>query len=341
VNRASLGAAADRLGLPGAALTLRRAASTWVTVLTYHRVALPDDPTVFDRGVVDVAPDQFARQLAFIKRWFHPIGIGDLRAFAAGRSSLPQNPLMVTFDDGYRDNHDVALPLLVRYGVRAVFFLATDYVARRRLYWWDRVSLVVMRSDRPRLEMTYPEPMALPLGTTAAKRTAIARIQRIIKDRARVDLERLLVDLERAAGVTLSGSEERRLADATVMTWEHAVALRRAGMDVQSHTHTHRVLQTLDPRDLERELRVSRVALEEVVGAPVRAVSYPVGKPLGGAIRIRQAVREAGYDLGFSNATGVNRTRALDPLDVKRISLDMSIADPFFRSMLAVPWFGY
>ena len=46
----------------------------------------------------------------------------------------------MTFDDGYLDNHDVALPILVKHGVRAVFFLATDYIERRRLFWWDRVS---------------------------------------------------------------------------------------------------------------------------------------------------------------------------------------------------------
>jgi peptidoglycan/xylan/chitin deacetylase (PgdA/CDA1 family) len=340
-SREAVGAAADRIGVSRVALSVRRAASAWITVLTYHRVGRRDDPTVLDEDVVDVTPDQLARHLKFIKRWFDPIGIDQLCAFTRGRGRLPRNPLMVTFDDGYRDNHDVALPILVKHGVRAVFFLATDYIERRKLYWWDRVSLLIGRSPRPRIVMEYPEPLSIPLVGPDARRAAVRRAQRIIKDRRGLDLPRFLDELERAAGVTLSADEERRLVEATVMTWDHAAALRRAGMDVQSHTHTHRVLQTLDGRELQRELRTSRTALEDALGEPIVGVSYPVGQPLRDSPQIRQAVRDAGYRLGFSNATGVNRTRTLDALDVKRVSLDLSIRDPFFRAMLAVPWFAH
>jgi peptidoglycan/xylan/chitin deacetylase (PgdA/CDA1 family) len=295
----------------------------------------------FDPGVVDVSPEQLGRQLAFLRRWFEPIGIDQLRAFAAGRGRLPRNPVMVTFDDGYRDNHDVALPILLQHGVRATFFIATDYVENRRMYWWDRVSLLVERSTHSTLELVYPMPRTFPMATPAAKRETVRKLQRIIKDERGLDLERFLDGVARAAGVSLSPAEERRIVDATTMTWDHVRALRRAGMDIQSHTRTHRVLQTLDPSDLDRELRASKTTLEDVLGERITAVSYPVGKPLGEASHIRRAVREAGYELGFSNATGVNRARALDPIDVKRLSLDLTIRDPFFRAMLALPWFAY
>jgi peptidoglycan/xylan/chitin deacetylase (PgdA/CDA1 family) len=98
------------------------------------------------------------------------------------------------------------------------------------------------------------------------------------------------------------------------------------------------VLQTLRGPDLERELRESRIALEDALGERAVGVSYPVGRALGDAPQIRQAVRDAGYRLGFSNATGVNRTWSLDALDVRRVSMDHSIGESFFRAMLAVPW---
>jgi peptidoglycan/xylan/chitin deacetylase (PgdA/CDA1 family) len=335
-----LSTAMDRVGLPRAVLSVRRAASAWITVLTYRRVARRGAATPFD-GAIDIEPEQFSRHLAFIKRWFNPIGIGELGAFARGRGRLPRNPIMVTFDEGYRDNHDIALPMLVKHGVRAVFFLATDYVQRRRIYWWDRVSLLVRRSRRERIVLHYPEPAVLSLESEGERRTAVARLQRVIRDRPGLDLDRFLAALERATDAGLSSDEERHIANATVMTWDHAAALQRAGMDVQSHTHTHRVLQTLEGPELERELRLSREALEDSLGERVLGLSYPVGKPLDDDGPIRKAVRDAGYELGFSNATGVNRTRALDALDVKRVSLDVSMGDPFFRSMLAIPWLGW
>jgi peptidoglycan/xylan/chitin deacetylase (PgdA/CDA1 family) len=304
-------------------------------------VANPEAATRLDEGVVDVTPQQLDRQLAFLRRWFDPIGLEDLLAFVRRGAALPANPVLVTFDDGYRDNHDTALPILRRHGVRATFFVATDYVDRRRPYWWDRVAFVLKGSARERIELAYPEPMQLALGDASERRAAVRRVSRVIKDRRGLDLDRFLAALEDAAGLTLGAHDERRLVEQTVMTWEHVVALRRAGMAVGSHTRTHRVLQTLDAAQIADELGSSRRKLEDVLGEPVMAISYPVGKPLWETPHLERAVREAGYELGFSNGTGVNRVRDFHPLDVRRISLELGITDAFFRSMLAIPWLAY
>ncbi|HXX68223.1 MAG TPA: polysaccharide deacetylase family protein [Polyangiaceae bacterium] len=341
LDRATLARAIDGWGFARAGLWARRAGSPWLTVLTYHRVADLSGSSELDDGVVDCSPAQLGRQMAFVKRWFDIVTTEDLRAFACERASLPRNPLLVSFDDGYRDNHDVALPILLREGVRATFFVATDYIERRRLYWWDRVSLVIRRSRKQQLKLTYPKVEDLPLDGPTEKERAVRRVQRIIKDDRCLDLVRLLDEVERAADVCLSSDEERGLADALIMTWDHVAALRAAGMDVQSHTHTHRVLQTLGPGELDRELRVSRALLERVLGAPVRAVSYPVGRSVRTSPEIVLAVQAAGYELGFSNGTGVNGIRSFDPFDVRRVAMDRSMPDSLFRATLAFPWLAH
>jgi peptidoglycan/xylan/chitin deacetylase (PgdA/CDA1 family) len=341
MDRNAIATALDRLRVPQAAMTLRRAAATWITVLTYHRVASPHDAVLLEEGVVDVTPGQLERQLAFVKRWFRPVGIEDILGHVGDGRPLPRNPLLVTFDDGYRDNHDVALPILLRHGVQATFFIATDFIERRRPFWWDCVARIVKGSLRERLVLEYPEQIDLPLHEPRARAVAIRRALRIIKDVRLLDLDRFLAELQRAADFSLDPAEQRRIAQETVMTWDQVAALRRAGMGVQSHTRTHRVLQTLDEATLADELHGSRRALEDVLGEPVRAVSYPVGRPLRASRALREAVRGAGYDLGFSNGTGVSAASTLDPLDVKRLSLDVSLSDPLFRAMLALPWLAY
>jgi peptidoglycan/xylan/chitin deacetylase (PgdA/CDA1 family) len=340
-SRATLAGALDRVRVPEFALSVRRVHSFWLTVLTYHHLASADDALSLDEGAKDADAEGLARQLAFVRRWFEPIGIDELRTFAAGKGRLPPNPVLVTFDDGYRDNHDVVLPLLVEHDVRATFFIATDYVERRKLYWWDRVSIIVHRARVDALRLTYPYVESLPLASLDDRKRAIRRVQRIIKDHVGLDLRRFLDELERAADATLSASDERRLADAVVMTWAHVKDLRAAGMDIQSHTVTHRVLQTLAPAELDRELRASREVLEDVLGEPVRALSYPVGRGIRDNPAIVHAVRGAGYELGFSNATGVSWANAFDPFDVRRLAMDRSMSDSFFRSMLALPFLAY
>jgi peptidoglycan/xylan/chitin deacetylase (PgdA/CDA1 family) len=341
MNRTTLATALDRMRVPQLLMSLRGSSSPWLTVLTYHRVGEPGAAGDLDEGVVDVTPAQLDRQLRYLRHWLDPVSLQDVLAWRRGWRGLPANPVLVTFDDGYRDNHDVALPILRRHGFQATFFVAVDYVRERRLYWWDRVALVLKRSSRGCVKLDYPEPLELPLRDTRSRRSAVRRAQRIVKDRRGLDLHRFLEELEHAAGVSLDREEERRLAERTVMNWHHVLALRDAGMDVQSHTRSHRVLQTLDDEDLTRELRGSREELECVLGRTVSAVSYPVGKPLGDDQRIKRAVRECGYELGFSNGTGSNRLEAFDPFDARRMSLDVSLADEMFRTMLALPWLAY
>lgn len=341
MSRAALATTLDHIGVPQLVMSLRREVSPWLTVLTYHRVTRPGLASGLDDGVVDVTPELLEQQLAFVGRWFHPIGLEDLFAFVRSGRALPKNPVLVTFDDGYRDNHDVALPILQRHGVRATFFIATDYVEQRRPYWWDRVAIVVKRSQRDHVEIRYPERLHLSLDGTTAREAAIARLTRIVKDCAGLDLDPFLDHLEHAAGVLVGRDEERRIANDTVMTWQQVAALRRAGMDVQSHTCTHRVLQTLDTVELAHELRASRKVLEDVLAEPVRAIAYPVGKSLRAVPHVKRAVADAGYELGFSNGTGVNRLRGLDALDVHRVSLEIPLGGSFFRAMLALPFLGY
>ncbi len=340
--RSKLASVLGRMGLPALVLSLRKAGvlRPWIPVLTYHRVARPDEVGTLDAGVVDVTPEAFDDQIGFLARWFDLVGLDELVAFRRG-GKLPPNPLLITFDDGYLDNHTTALPILRAHGARAAFFIATSYVEERRLFWWDKVNHFVKRSTERAVEIVYPRRLALDLSTEREKRRSVSALLRIIKDHYGLDLDRFLAEVSRATGVILDRAEESELADRTLMTWDHVRALRLAGMDVGSHTRTHRVLQTLASDELARELAGSRQDLERVLGEPVRTVSYPVGKALAYTPGIRNAVRAAGYELGFSNGTGVNHAWRFDPLDARRIAMDVDVTPSFYRAMVAVPYLAY
>ena len=325
--------------LAPALLAMRRlGVSPWITVLGYHRAGAVGAATEYDDGVIDATPEAFERQLVFLKRACNVVDNDQMLAFVGG-AKLPKNPVHITFDDGYLDNHDVVLPLLQRHGLKATFFVTTSYIERRRLFWWDRINLLVKTSQKEVLELDYPHAMKLPLGPLATQRaTAIRTLIRVIKDHYGLDLERFLAHVAAAADVNVTPEDERRRADSLLMTWDHVRALRRAGMDVQSHTCTHRVLQTLSPADLAAELTDSKKELTDVLEEPVRAISYPVGKPIRKTPHIKNAVRAAGYELGFSNCTGVNHTWSFDPLDARRVSTDAAESEADFRAMIAVPY---
>ena len=329
-----------RTGTTNALLSVRRhAPSPWLTILTYHRAATPTPDDPFDDGVIDVTPAMFEAHLAFLKEWCSVLRIDDLASFCAGRP-LPPNPVLITFDDGYLDNYETVYPLLTKYGLSAVFFVATSYIEERKLFWWDRVNYVMKQSKKDFIELEVPKPLLLDLRDEE-RSNSIRKCLRIVKDHFDLDLPRFLDDLARATGVNLSPEEERRMVNELLMNWDQVRALQSGGMEVQSHTVTHRVLQTLPQEKLDFELRHSRAVLGEVLGRPIEAVSYPVGKSLHLTPHIRRAVKAAGYDFGFSNSTGINHVWSFDPINARRLSLEVDLPYSLFRAMMAVPYVSY
>lgn len=311
-----------------------------VPILTYHHVCDPGRDYRFDPDVADVTPAQFRRQLAILTRHFTVI---DLPTLARGLDGapLPRNPCLITFDDGYRSNYVEALPALRAAGVTATFFITTNFTTHRRLYWWDRIAYVVRHAPGPRLRLTYPAPIDLALADRAATRAALVKLVKNTKD---LDLARFLDELAAAAAVPWDAARERALADELIMTWDEVRALRDAGMAIESHTRDHRVLETMAPAALADDLAGARADLAREVGVDSRAIAYPVGRTIARYPAVKAAVAAAGYQLGFTNASGkldVRRPAGLDRLNLARVAVDRDLTDAMFFAQLAAPGFAY
>lgn len=321
-------------GALGAILALRaRATAPWLSILTYHRFPKPGRE-LFDDEVIDTCVDEFERHISCVKKHFAVIGVDELCAFALGEA-LPPNAVAITFDDGYLDNYEHALPILQRHACKAIFFVATSFTTERRLYWWDRVAYLMKQSARPVVELEYPSHFRVEL---ADRPGAILKLLRFIKASRSMDMERFLAELSVATGIVWTRELELEFAERLLMTWDHVRALRQAGMDVQSHTRTHRVLQTLPTAELVAELEGSRRDLEREIGEAPRALAYPVGRPLCPSSPIRSVLSKAGYVIGLTNGTGPTPTWGRrDAFNIRRQTVARDLSTPLLLSMLAVP----
>lgn len=324
--------ALDRAGVLDHLLWLRaQAGRRGLAIFTYHRVAPPTGVGPLDPNLVEVTPDDLAAQLEVLRAHCTVVSIADVRRSSRG-ARMPPNPVLVTFDDGYVDGHDIALPILRRAGVPATFFIPTAFPEAGRLFWWERVWLLMNRCREDRVELDYPRPLAL--CPRAAPAAAARAVYDAIKRTPGVDLGRLWQALEEHTRVSLSPVEERELASRAIMDWRQVRALRDGGMDVQSHSHEHVVLNTLAPAAAQADLARSAQVLREAVGGEVYAVAYPVGYPLDGPLR--RATEAAGFELGFTNDTGLGEATGFDPLNVPRMSMELGVSAAEYKQRLLV-----
>lgn len=102
-----------------------------VPIFMYHYIQEPPDQRADPVGYgLSVRPEEFRRQMAYLdEHGYHPVTIADLRAYLQGQASLPDKPVVLTFDDGYADFYSTALPILREHRFRAVAYIVSGFTA--------------------------------------------------------------------------------------------------------------------------------------------------------------------------------------------------------------------
>jgi peptidoglycan/xylan/chitin deacetylase (PgdA/CDA1 family) len=340
--RARLATATGRTGLSNLVLTASgRLPPAWqrLTILTWHRVA-KDLGAGFDRGVIAASPEQFDRQIAILKENFSIIDTASLVKYREEGRTLPLNPALLTFDDGYRDNVTLALPILKRHRVKAVFFIPTGFMGKGKLFSWEIIGALIARCRRPSIRISYPGPFQFTLGSDPDRGYAARRLIHISRTRAGVDEERFLTELATSCEVPWDSVIERRIADELILDWDGVRDLVEAEMEVQSHGHSHALFPFISPEQVLYEASQSRQLLETRTGQSQVAIAYPAGAGLAPGQPGYNAVVKAGYKLGFCLGSKSCRLGQIsDWLGLMRLTSHPELTEERFRGFLAFPNF--
>jgi peptidoglycan/xylan/chitin deacetylase (PgdA/CDA1 family) len=272
----------------------RQLLSERLLVLGYHGVVAEDRKDRFRYGNT-VSLREFRNQLEFLRRYFHPVSAADLRAWRSGTSRLPSNPVLVTFDDGYRNNL-LAGDILKEYGIPAVFFMTTGYIGSKRMLWPDEVVHRLLTWPGASIPLPDGREENLPSENSSRRQTAWQVKEQCKKiPTARVEA---YLDLLRQTPVAMEGNEELF----GFLDWSEVRKLRGQGFEIGSHTAEHPILTRIDAKRLEQELQESKHKLEEELGEPCLAIAYPNGGPEDVSPAVFEGARQAGYDMGFTVA---------------------------------------
>ncbi len=261
-----------------------------LTILIFHRVLERPDPL---QDIPDAR--EFRRQMELVRRNFRVLALPEAVA-RLKEGTLPARALSITFDDGYRDNHDVALPILEELGIPATFFIATAYLDGGMMFN-DRVIETLRRLPPGEYELDWLEGAPLEIRDDACRRAAIPRILGSLKYRPQGERQEVSECFATLAAEPLPSD--------LMMDCGQVLALHRAGMTIGAHTHTHPILTRI-PEELARnEIEQGRECLQELIGSPVTLFAYPNGRPaIDYDERHVAMVRELGFEAAVSTHWG-------------------------------------
>ena len=276
-----------------------------LTVATFHRVLDPRDPRWQSCDPdYTLSTGLLAHSLAFFKRHYNVVSLGQVLAARRGQAPLPPRALLISLDDGWADNAEFALPELRRAGLPAVLFVVADAVGRRQPFFQEQLVAAWRRGRLELAELAASLRAHAPDagGETAddrgaedlqALRTLIARLEAL----GPAQLDAVL-----APFAAVLDDDLRHMVD--VQDLQH---LLRGGVALGLHGKTHAALTGV--ADLESELAGARSALAGQLGSaePVgEAMSFPHGAH---DTVVAQRVRESGYELAFTSVPVLNPAR--------------------------------
>ena len=279
-------------------------------ILAYHSVT--EEPQLIENIMASRARADFERHMQTLAHKFRPVTVEEVAQFARSGRRLPPHAVAVTFDDGFADNYEVALPILNRYGVPASFYIMVDAVENGRLPWYCRIRYAFNTTKKSGWQdppsgrsFRLPEERAAALTLaweSGAKLTGSVLLEFI--GRVEESLE----------------TEPANAPHGLMMTWDQVQGLRKAGHTVGAHTLSHPNLAQLSASEARSEILGSKKRLEQEIGEAVVHFSYP--HPALNPHWSQQTLeitREAGFQSAVLTTPGPVR-RGDESLAMKRIN---------------------
>lgn len=257
----------------------------------YHRIAEPG----IDPWDLAVSPSHFEQHLKFLKEKYRVVSIPELAGFMKN-GKIPHNCVCLSFDDGYRDNFEVARLLLESHDLPATFFIPTHYVQQQEPFWWDeltemllsgplkqkRITVTIgqeafrfkldndvneLESAKAILNWKWP---ATPPGCRCEAYLAIwEKLKPLPIPEIKAVLNKLAEDLEYSPAIPhpampMTTDQLRQLSSSPLCT-------------IGLHTHTHTALSAHARQVQEQEIRENANRLDEITGLNASLLAYPYG----------------------------------------------------------------
>jgi peptidoglycan/xylan/chitin deacetylase (PgdA/CDA1 family) len=248
-------------------------------------------------------PEAFRGQMKFAAGYYDVITLDELIERRA-RGPLKRDCIVVTFDDGYADNIEVAWPIAKALSIPMHVYIATQLVERGCTTSVDALIRMVEVTKTSQVDLQAFGLGVLPLGTASERETFVKVVDRYVKLMSFSDR----VSVLDAVAVRLGVPETQWRSG--MMTWQQVRRLSEEGARIGAHSRTHAVLLAQSDEALSVEVAGSKEDLERVLRHEVKHFAYPFGGPEEVDARVRAVVAKE----GFSTAVVLQETE----VDVSR-----------------------
>lgn len=238
-------------------------------ILTWHKI----DKQVNDFTGMSVCPNNFYEQIRHLSHRYNVLTVEEFEHIIEHKKKFPTNSLLLTFDDGYKDNFYSALPILELFSKQALFFVSTSNIDSQDEFWWNKIQNLVFNSS----DSFECLPSILKVNINDDSSDKYLCYSNIFQFLAAIPYkERQDIISEWASNANCKKSR----SNFVVMDWSELKLFNKSkSVTIGAHTHGHSKLSSLIPVEQRKEIATSITLLEENLNIKINHFAFPFGTP--------------------------------------------------------------
>lgn len=262
---------------------------------------------------------KFSSQVRYLKDKYTPISLEQFIEYHKNNKRLPPYSLIVTMDDGYFSNYNLAYPILKKFNIPATIFLTTDFVKNKNFLWTDRIEYVVALAKPANYKLkVYNKELILNLKDKHSKKKSLKNIKSTIRLIPQELIIKVIEDVEFLLENKLSLNNFPQIY--LPLGWNHINEMLDL-ISIGGHTHTHTILTKHNPKNIKKELSLSKKIIENNIKIKSLPFSYPNGTAKDFDEKIKLYLKQLNYSCALTTIDGFN-DKASDLFELRRIAVD-------------------
>ena len=301
IRHSIIRAGLEALYLSGATRLLRSIFGGAGTIFMLHHVRPARSDAFQPNRHLEVTPEFLRLTLAHIRELEVDIVSLDEMYRRLSSGDLSRRFACLTFDDGYRDNRDHALPVMREFGAPFAVYVAGDFAGGHGRLWWVALERVVANSDVVVAPIAGEE-TRIDASTPQAKAEAFAKLHDWLRGMPTDhELATAMSDLCRRHQI-----DETAIAPGLCMSWDELKSFAADPLvTIGAHTMSHCNLAHATAENAEREMAMSRSAIQTRLGLPADHLAYPYGDRLSAAARDFAIAAKVGFKTAVTTRPGM------------------------------------
>jgi peptidoglycan/xylan/chitin deacetylase (PgdA/CDA1 family) len=245
-------------------------------ILCYHGITNTISNGIENYSGKHIDEKIFYQQISFLKQNCSVISMDEVVEIILKKKTWPKNPIALTFDDGFKNNIEVAAPILQDLAAPATFYICPGMVGGDEIFWVDKVEACINLTKEKSITLDLNGDKEFFLTSLQAKINSVQRIKNFCKNIHSTSKDKVIEELINKCGINPNSTFAKNYE---IMNWDEVNELNKSSLfSIGGHSNHHEIFTQQDRVAIRDDIQDSLKKLEFHLGQATKHYSYPEGQ---------------------------------------------------------------